>query len=105
MEAATFNFPEIYQGDTFNQRKLVITTNGLPTDLTNAVVKLVLMIDNKKTVVFTMPTTITDELNGVITLNSWDVALPPHKYQYELIITKDNGYTLTYMVGQFPVLR
>ena len=103
--AATYNFPSIYQGDTFTNRSITITINTIAVDLTGATVTLELTSKDKKKVIKSVPITITDPINGVITIGSWDVDIKDYIYLYEFKINKADNSTLTYMVGEFPVLN
>lgn len=101
--AANYDFPPIYNGDTFKERKLIISKNGEPTDLTDAIISFKISTKSDR-FVKDIPTTITDPLNGEITLTAWDIDIDDYKYNYQLKITINNS-TLTYLTGSFTVLN
>lgn len=102
--AAHYNFPEIYQGNTFRTRKIYIKSGTTPIDLTGAEVTFNLTTTYGKCIK-EVPFIISDPVAGEITLNSWDVDLRSFDYCYILKIKRNNGNTLTYLVGEFPILK
>ncbi len=101
--AAKYDFPPIYKGDTFKERKLKISRNGEATDLTDALISFKLSTKSNRFVV-DVPTTNTDPLNGEITLNKWDIDIDDYTYNYQIKITIGET-TLTYLTGSFTVLN
>lgn len=101
--AANYNFPDIIKGDTFRARTVTIVSDSLPLDLTGATPFMQIKSSVNSKAIHTFNITITDPANGVIVIDNWDVDIESFNYLYDLKITLNNGQTLTYMSGKFPV--
>ena len=77
--------------------------NNQPIDLTGWVIKF--EIKTGKQIIYNAPISVFDALAGEILLEMWDVEIAPYNYNYEVIMTNSTGYTLTYMVGRFSVIK
>lgn len=100
---AKYNFPAIVEGDTFKRRSITITSDGNPLDLTGATAVMQLKGSLTSKPVHTFEYEILDAAGGVISLVNWDVDVEPYTYIYDFKITLNNGQTLTYMEGKFPI--
>jgi len=101
--AAIYNFPEIKETNTFRQRTIQIIKNNVPLDITGGTVLMQLRKQTNSTVLHVFETSITNGLNGELTLMAWNVDLPPGEYQYDLRITDFSGTILTYIKGVMRV--
>lgn len=101
--AGVYNFPKIYERDTFRGRTITIKIDGNPIDLSNADINLMIIMGNGQ-VVRKMPTRLGAN-TGEIVIESWDIDIESYKYNYQLQIRLENDITLTYMVGCFEVLN
>lgn len=100
---AKYDFPEIIKGDTFRARTVTIVADSFPLDLTGALVTMKLKGSINSKAVHTFDITLTDPTIGIITIGNWDVDVEPFNYLYDLKITLNNGQSLTYLNGKFPV--
>lgn len=100
--AAKYNFPPIYENDTFEERHLEIKENGNPIDLTGSDIELIIMFGVNGRILKKMPTSLGVNV-GEIVIDAWDVDIESYKYNYQLQITDSNQKTLTYLVGTFVV--
>ncbi len=103
---ATFDFPPIYQGDTFED--LQFTVSGV--DLTDARIKCYLQQPNQAEPSYKFDSdpdidTISVDSATEFTLKQFKVDdLQPGKYKHDLVIITADGVELTYWVGIFTVL-
>lgn len=102
--AANYNFPQIKQSNTFKQRNINVIVDGAPLNLTGATVCMQIREKSTTALIFSFPITITDAVNGVLTIAKFPVLMHPKTYEYDLKITLSNGDVLTYIQGYFPVL-
>ena len=100
---ATFDFPPIYQGDTFED--LQFTISGV--DLTGARIKCYLQQPNQAEPSYKFDSdtnTITVDSSTEFTLKQFNVSLQPGKYKHDLVIITADEVELTYWVGIFTIL-
>lgn len=103
--AATYNFPKIKRGDTFRERQITVQVNDEPLDLTDSSICMQIKRRGYPKVEKDFAPVISDAENGVVTLPSFLVELGVGTYVYDLQITLNNGHTLTYLEGVFPVTQ
>ena len=100
---ATFDFPPIYQGDTFED--LQFTISGV--DITGARIKCYLQQPNQAEPSYKFDSdtdTISVDSATEFTLKQFKVDLHPGKYKHDLVIITADEVELTYWVGIFTVL-
>lgn len=101
--AATFNFKQIMTGDTFTERTVVMKKDGVPIDLTGAVVSWQLKVSHGADVAFSFPTTLSNPSIGEIKIAEFTVALEPGVYLHDLQITHADGKVKTYLKGNIHI--
>jgi len=102
---ATFDFPPIYQGDTFED--LQFTISGV--DLTGARIKCYLQQPNLPEPSYKFDSdpeidTLSVDSATEFTLKQFNIALQPGKYKHDLVIITADEIELTYWTGSFTVL-
>ncbi len=107
--ATVYNFPPITKGNTFKARKLWLYNDDaglVPTDLTGAVICFQLKYSETNGVAaHEMAYTISDAVNGEVTLSQFDVVLKPYTYVYDIKITFADGVKHTPLKGTFQVTQ
>jgi hypothetical protein len=99
------------RGDTFNEVPFQINKDGIPIDLTGAVIHMQLRKSPSTQVYLNLTSvanagiTITSALNGAFKINEMIVTLEPNVYLYDIEITFASGEIKTWISGQFTVVN
>jgi leucyl aminopeptidase (aminopeptidase T) len=110
MTPATYNMPNHYKGDTFEAITFTIKENGVVVDLTGTTIRIDFKKDAINSHEKTSKTlgngiTLTDAVNGAVSIdsfvNNWDVG----KYIYDAEITFPDGTINTYFKGTLTVIQ
>lgn len=86
------DFPNIehYKGDTFKQIPMVYKVNGVPQDLTGAIIRMQLRKEKdgvsylELTSVGNLGISITDSVNGGFKINTQVISIPAGNYIYDI---------------------
>jgi hypothetical protein len=107
--AEVYNFPPITKGNTFTERKIWLYDDDagtFPTVLTGATICMQLKYsDTNGVAAHEFAYTITDAVNGEITLTEWEVDLKPYAYVYDMLVTFADGDKKTFLKGSFKVTQ
>jgi len=103
-------FPNIehYKGDTFKQIPMVYKTNGVPQDLTGAIIRMQLRKEKdgvsylELTSVDDSGITITDAVNGAFKINEQIIDIQSGNYIYDIEFNI-NGVIETLIKGDFII--
>lgn len=105
-----YDIPKHRRGDTWvGINSISIATNGVPVDLTGAVIKIDFRKDIDYPAVLSLSTTngsivITQPTQGKFTIPPRIVDIPFGVYIYDLQVTFANGVNLTYMEGGWEIV-
>lgn len=98
----TLHLCPIKSGDTLHPLKITATVDGNPMDIQEAEFKVFVYGSE----VFTLPTLVTD---GVVTVRSVSGEVTskwkPVVHTYTLTFTLGNGRVVSYLSGNFPVIK
>jgi len=111
MIPATFNFKPQYKGSSFKGAniKLERNVNGTitPVDLTgvNISVRFKKSLEGatEKTLTIGNGLTVSNPIDGIVTMDSFLITLPAYKYLYDFKLTFPDGTVDVYFVGTFEV--
>jgi hypothetical protein len=99
------------RGDTFAEVPFQINKDGLPLNLTGAIIHMQLRRSPGGTVYLNLISTsnagitITSELDGAFKINEMILNLEPNVYLYDIEITFPSGEVKTWVSGQFTVIN
>lgn len=74
-----------------------------PLDLTGASVEFPLKGKKGGKVIFEMPATISDPVNGIVYVDSFIADIKPFTYWYDVVVRLANGEVNTYFQGEYKV--
>lgn len=106
----TLNFTA-KKGDTFNEVPFQINKDGVPIDLTGAVIHMQLRKSPSTQVYLDLISTanagitITNAVNGEFKINQMIMTLEANVYLYDIEITFASGEIRTWISGQFTVVN
>ena len=104
-----FNLPSHRKGDTFRALQFTLKQNGEAVDLTGASVLFQVRTSPTGTLVLGLEVgdgiTITDALGGVFTIDEQVIDIASALYYYELEVTLDSGFRLTYLTGTWQIIQ
>lgn len=107
MVPATYNFSDIYKGDTMEDVTFQITEDGSAVDLTGSAIKMQLRHAGKLYADFSLAS------SSIVVLNSTGgqfkvcpgiVDIPARVYNYDIEVTLASGDRKTYIAGTINVL-
>jgi hypothetical protein len=99
------------RGDTFAEVPFQINKDGIPLDLTGAIIHMQLRKSPGSTVYLDLISTasagitITNAINGAFKINEMILNLEPNVYLYDIEITFLSGEVKTWVSGQFTVIN
>lgn len=99
------------RGDTFNEVPFQINKDGIPLDLTGAVIHMQLRKSPNTEVYLDLISigdagiTITNAVNGEFKINQMIMTLEANVYLYDIEITFLSGEVKTWISGQFTVVN
>jgi hypothetical protein len=105
----TYTIPAHRRGDTWDGiNSIIINVNGVPINLTNAVVKMEFRQSLDSPVILTLTSEdgsieIFNALNGNIRIPPKKIEIPFGKYLYDLQVTYLDGVVKTYMEGTWEI--
>jgi len=106
---STLDF-ENKRGDTFDEVNFEMLSDGLPIDLTDAVIKMELRTECGGIVALSLTSvanagiTITDEVNGLFKINEQIIDIAPNTYKYDIEITFADGTVKSWISGTFNII-
>jgi len=110
LQILTYNIPDHLRGDTWNGfPSISITRDGNPLPLSGANVLMQFRKDVDSPVALELSTdnggvTITDPINGVLSVPPVLITMQYGTYHYDLQVVLPNGYTKTYMKGNWNIV-
>ncbi len=105
----TYTIPAHRRGDTWDGvNSIIINVNGVPINLTDAVIKIDFRQSLDSPVVLTLSTNdgtieVIKLLEGSIRIPPKKIEIPFGKYMYDLQVTYPNGVIKTYMEGTWEI--
>ena len=104
-----YNFRDHIKGNTFPGVTFTILINGLPWDLTGAVISMQLRKITGSTNVFELSTTngriaITNPTEGIFAIIEQIIDIEAYNYYYDIIIILPSGIVKTYITGRWNIL-
>ena len=111
MTPGTFNFKPQYRTNTFNGTQItfenLVSGVNVPIDLTGALLTMQLKKTASSTAdkIFTIGNglTVTNPIDGIVTIDPFLVGLSPYKYLYDFKVQFPDGTITTYLTGTFEV--
>lgn len=106
----TYNIPPHRRGDTWDGiNSITINVNGVPINLTDAIVKMEFRQGLDAPVALTLSTTdesiiVTNAAQGIISIPPKKIEIPFKKYLYDLQVTYSTGVVKTYMSGTWEII-
>jgi hypothetical protein len=107
---AKYDFPTMKKNDTFPGIQFTINVNGLPIDLTNAIVRMDIretptgnMVERFTSVGNAGITISATPTDGIFIFNEQIISVPAFNYVYDIEIDFQNNLVETYLWGNFPV--
>lgn len=106
--AYTYNFPRHRRGDTWDGiNSIGISVNGVPVNLSGAVISMELREDYDAPAAFSLSTT-TSTVSVLPSLSAFTIPpvlidIPPATYLYDIQITYPTGIIKTYMEGKWEI--
>jgi hypothetical protein len=104
-----YNFKDVVIGDTFTEKVITMTREGLPIDLTGASIAIQFRAKSKagtlgKSISVGSGITITDATAGILTIAAFTVTMAVDRYFYDAEFTI-SGVIETYFEGVQNVLQ
>ena len=104
-----FNLPYHRKGDTFRALQFSLKQSGEAVDLTGASVLFQARLTPTGSSVLALTVgdgiTITDATGGVFVIDEQVIDIPSALYYYELEVTLESGFVLTYLTGTWQILQ
>lgn len=107
-----YNFPDILKGDTFKMRDVFIKneTTQTPVDLTGCLIRCEFRKNTKlgsvvKLLAVDNGITLSDPINGIFTINNFNVNWDADIYYYDFEFTFPNEIITTYFGGYMKVVQ
>ncbi len=108
--AQAYNLPDGYKNDTYKPVQFTLKINGVAEDLTGYAIRAMFRLETKtgtivKDISVGSGITITDAVNGVFRIDSFNVDFDAADYYYDIEMTAPNTEVETYVCGQLKVIQ
>jgi len=104
-----FNFPAHRKGDTFSELQFTLRQNGDPLNLNGASILFQVRTSPTGELIISLSVgdgiTIKDAVGGVFSIDEQIIDIVSALYYYELEVTLDSGFRLTYLTGTWQILQ